>query len=77
MAIIKVDQPKMVKYYMNEFCKKKKVVTLLKKTKMKERAQKKKFDKKYKKKHDERLSFKMEENIRYFTANGKKETYEM
>ena len=72
MAIIKVDQPKMVKYYMNEFCKKKKVVTLLKKTKMKERAPKKKVDKKYKKKHDERLSFKMEENIRYFTANGKK-----
>ena len=66
MAIIKVDQPKMVKYYMNELCKKKKVVTLQRKTKMKERASKKKYD--------VRASYKMEENVRYFTTDEKKKT---
>ena len=39
---------------------------------MKERALKKKVVKKYKKEHDVRASYKMEEDIRYFNANGKK-----
>ena len=56
---------------MNELCRKKKVVTLRKKKKIKERAPKKKVDKKCKKKHDVRASYKMEEDVRYFTANGK------
>ena len=62
---------------MNEFYKKKKVVTLQKKTKIKERVPKKKVDKKYKKKHDVRASYKMEEEVQYFAANGKKEKKEM
>ena len=57
---------------MNELCKKKKVVTLQKKTKTKERTPKNKIDKKCKKKHDVRTSYKMEEDVRYFTANEKK-----
>ena len=51
-------------------CEKKKVVTLQKKTKMKERTPKKKVDKKCKKKHYVRASYKMEEDVRYFTGNG-------
>ena len=72
MAIIELDQPKMVKDYMNELCKQKEVLTLQKKTKTKERSPKKKVDKKYKKKHDVRASYNIEEDVRSFTANGKK-----
>ena len=58
-------------------CKKKKVVkTNKKKTKTKVIAPKKKVDKRCKKKHDMKSSYKMEEDIRYFTANGKKNTME-
>ena len=61
---------------MNELCRKKKVVTLRKKKKIKERAPKKKVDKKCKKKHDMKSSYNMEEDIRYFTANEKKNMME-
>ena len=63
MMIIKVDQAKIVKDYMNELCKKKKVVTLQKKTKMKEIAPMKKVCNKCKKKYDVRSSYKMEEDV--------------
>ena len=39
---------------------------------MKEIVLKKKVDKKCKNKHDVKASYKMEENFRYFTANGKR-----
>ena len=74
MKNIRVDTPEIVEQYMNEMCKKKKAVkTNKKKTKIKEIAPKKKFDKMCKKKHNMKSSYKMEEDIRYFTANGKKE----
>ena len=72
MKIIKLDQPKMMEHYMNELYKKKKVVTLKKKTKTKEITPKKKVDKKCKKKHDVRASYKIEEDVRYFLVIGKK-----
>ena len=58
-------------------CKKKKTVkTNKKKTKTKVIAPKKKVDKKSKKKHDMKSSYNMEEDIRYFTVNGKKHMME-
>ena len=72
MKIIKLDQPKMVEHYMNEFRKKKTAETAKRKTKTKVIASKKKVDKRCKKKHDVRASYKMKEDVRYFTANGKK-----
>ena len=71
MKIIKLDQPKMVEHYMNEWRKKKTAITAKRKTKTKVIASKKKVDKRCKKKHDVRASYKMEEDVRYFTANGK------
>ena len=72
MKIIKLDQPKMMEHYMNELYKKKKVVTLKKKTKTKEITPKKKVDKKCKTKQDVRASYNMEEDVQYLTANEKK-----
>ena len=72
MKNIKKEQPLMVEDYMPELSKKNKVVTLKKKSIMKERAPKKKVVKKCKKEHGVRASYKMEEDIRYFTTNGKK-----
>ena len=43
MKIIKVDQPKIVEGYMNEFCKKNKVVTLQTKEKMEKEHQRKRL----------------------------------
>ena len=72
MKNIKKEQPLMVEDYMPELSKKNKVVTLKNKSIMKERAPKKKVVKKCKKEHGVRASYKMEEDIWYFTTNGKK-----
>ena len=72
MKNIRKDTPEIVEQYMNEMSKKKKDVNKNKKTKTKV----KKVDKRCKKKHDMKSSFKMEEDIRYFTANGNKNMME-
>ena len=69
---IRQDQPEIVEQYTNELCKKKTALKTKKKTKTKVITPKKKVDKRCKKKHDMKLSYKMEEDIRYFTTNGKK-----
>ena len=77
MKNIMLDTPEIVEQCMNETSKKKKAVnTNKKKTKTKVIAPKKKVDKKCKKKHDMKSSYNMEEDIRYFTANEKKNMME-
>ena len=77
MKSIKADTPEIVKEYMNEMSKKKKAANnKKKKTQTKVIAPKKKVGKKCKMKHDMKSSYKMEEDIRYFTANGKKNMME-
>ena len=61
---------------MHELCKQKRALKTKKMTKTKVIVSKKKVDKRCKKKHDVRLSYKVEEDIRYFTANGKKNMME-
>ena len=73
MKNTRVDTQDIVEQYMNEMSKENKAVNNnKKKTKTKVIAPKK-VDKRCKMKHDMKSSYKMEEDIRYFTANGKKE----
>ena len=72
MKNIKADAPDIVKQYMNEMSKKKKAVNN-KKKKTKPKGVKKIV---CRLKHDMKSSFKMEKDIRDFTANGKKNMME-
>ena len=73
---IKHDQPDIVEQYMNKLCKKKTALKSKKKTKTKVIAPNKKVGKRCKKKHDIKSSYKIEEDIRCFTVNGKKHMME-
>ena len=72
MKRMKEDTPEIVNEYMNEMSKKKKAANN-KKKKTKPKGVKKLV---CKMKHDMKSSYKMEEDIRYFTANGKKNMME-
>ena len=72
MKNIKADTPEMVEEYMNEMSKKKKAANN-KKKKTKPKGVKKLV---CRLKHDRKSSFKMEKDIRVFTANGKKNMME-
>ena len=71
MKSIKADTPEMVEEYMNEMSKKKAAKN--KKKKRKPKGVKKLV---CRLKHDRKSSFKMEKDIRVFTANGKKNMME-